>query len=240
MAQHYSNPKRANDPHALPNIETFEARIMRCPVCEAEYPETNRGGTSYRNTDSETTCCHNIPLVRAESAWWFWYALPGCLPDSDPWGPFATEDEALAVAREDTGEDEDEDEDVRTYPYTEEVQRACTDRNCARHSDFGGDMPHTDAVDEDIPQDEDYYLSSDERSVTYLGRIIAGPVDIDSSPNAQDAVMRELADVIAIDDYAPNVWRIDDHGGHHLISVQACGCYFTEHIGQTCTRNNNA
>lgn len=97
--QAYSDPKRASDPHALPDMEVFSAHIMRCPDCGAEYPETQRGGTSYRNTDSETSCCHGIPLARAEWAWWYWYCFPGCLPDSDPVGPFDTEAEALADAQ---------------------------------------------------------------------------------------------------------------------------------------------
>lgn len=35
--------------------------------------------------------------------WYWWPCFPGCLPDSDPIGPFDTEAEALADAR-DTGE----------------------------------------------------------------------------------------------------------------------------------------
>ena len=35
------------------------------------------------------------------SGWYWWYCLPGCLPDTEPIGPFDSEDEALADARED-------------------------------------------------------------------------------------------------------------------------------------------
>lgn len=99
--QAYSNPKRVNDPHALPDVEVFSAHIMRCPICEAEYPETDRGGTSYRDTDDETTCCNGKPLVKGAWANWYWFCFPGCMPDSDPIGPFATEAEALADAQGD-------------------------------------------------------------------------------------------------------------------------------------------
>lgn len=34
------------------------------------------------------------------SGWYYWHCFPGCLPDSEPIGPFATEAEALADARE--------------------------------------------------------------------------------------------------------------------------------------------
>lgn len=52
--------------------------------------------------------------------------------------------------------------------------------------------------------------------------------------------MRELAEYIDTDGYAPNVWKVSDHGNAVLISVQECGCYFTEHIGQRCDREVKA
>jgi hypothetical protein len=33
--------------------------------------------------------------------WYYWYCFPGCLPDSDPVGPFETEAAALAAAQSD-------------------------------------------------------------------------------------------------------------------------------------------
>lgn len=35
-----------------------------------------------------------------EKGWYWWSCLPGCLPDGDPCGPFDTEREALADARD--------------------------------------------------------------------------------------------------------------------------------------------
>lgn len=71
MAQHYSNPKRENDPHALPDLEVWW--------------ESGR---------------HDTSGERQEPGFYWWSCLPGCLPDSDPSGPFETEAEALADARE--------------------------------------------------------------------------------------------------------------------------------------------
>lgn len=66
--QAYSDPKRASDPNALPDLEIWHA--------------------------SEHDLCVDSP------AGWYWQTcFPGCLPDSDPIGPFASEDEALADAR---------------------------------------------------------------------------------------------------------------------------------------------
>lgn len=77
MAQHYSDPSRESDPHALPNIETF----YWSPADAREQAERASGDMT-------------------EPGWYYWYCLPGCLPDSDPIGPFDTEQEALDDARE--------------------------------------------------------------------------------------------------------------------------------------------
>ena len=90
MAQHYSNPRRARDPHALPDVETFEVRsVAECPRCQE--------GTAFEvHADEE----HN--------GWYWWACFPGCLPDGAPNGPFRTEADALADAR-DGCEDEEDD-----------------------------------------------------------------------------------------------------------------------------------
>ena len=75
MAQYYSDPKRADDPHALPDLEVFYAKA----------------GTLNVGDDED---------VDNEAGYFYWFCFPGCLPDSDPVGPFATEAEALADARE--------------------------------------------------------------------------------------------------------------------------------------------
>ena len=36
----------------------------------------------------------------SEAGWYYWYCSPGCLPDGDPWGPYATEQEAIDAMRE--------------------------------------------------------------------------------------------------------------------------------------------
>jgi hypothetical protein len=72
MPQVYSDPARASDPHALPDVEVF-------------YVEPG-----------EWT--HNGSPI--ESGWYFWPCFPGCLPDSDPIGPFGTEAEAIAAAQD--------------------------------------------------------------------------------------------------------------------------------------------
>ena len=36
--------------------------------------------------------------------WYYWYCFPGCLPDSDPFGPFASYEEAEADAENEEAE----------------------------------------------------------------------------------------------------------------------------------------
>lgn len=84
MSQHYSDPEREDDTYALPDIETFEI-----------------DGKGYRN--GEPFVLPHEPgdaaMGLAEPGWYYWYCFPGCMPDSDPTGPFDTEEEALEDAR---------------------------------------------------------------------------------------------------------------------------------------------
>lgn len=89
MSQHYSDPSRESNPHALPDVETF--RLTREDVLNA----TADTWIAERLTELEYAPDAADQLV----GWYYWHCFPGCLPDSDPIGPFASEDEALADAR---------------------------------------------------------------------------------------------------------------------------------------------
>lgn len=71
MSQAHSDPKRESDSHALPDIEVFH-------LTAAEAKEQELAG----------------------KGWYWWPCFPGCLPDGDPIGPFASEAEALADAQD--------------------------------------------------------------------------------------------------------------------------------------------
>lgn len=70
----HSDPKRAADPHALPDVEVFYAK---------------RGEFEHEATDEPSP-----------AGWYWWTCLPGCLPDSPPFGPFETKEAAIADACE--------------------------------------------------------------------------------------------------------------------------------------------
>lgn len=77
MSQHYSDPSREDNPYALPDIEVFEmdgTAPLEGWHADNGYPVGVRG-------------------------WFWWVCQPGCIPDSDFFGPFDTEAEAIADAQ---------------------------------------------------------------------------------------------------------------------------------------------
>jgi hypothetical protein len=87
MPYHHTDASRADD--ALPNIETFYVRDA------AERKTFNMA--AYLWSDDYRVV---EPGDEAEPGWYWWPCFPGCLPDGAPVGPFDTETEALADARE--------------------------------------------------------------------------------------------------------------------------------------------
>lgn len=88
MSQHYSDPDREHEPYALPDVETFY-------MSESDFIDADVDSWIYdlmldRNTNPADA-----------KGWYYWYCFPGCLPESDPRGPYDTEQEALDACRED-------------------------------------------------------------------------------------------------------------------------------------------
>lgn len=84
MPQAYSDPRRASDPYALPDVEVF-----------------------YQSKPSPEW--GDLDEYFAGPGWYYWYCFPGCLPDSDPVGPFETAEAAEQAAQEDAGAFDEED-----------------------------------------------------------------------------------------------------------------------------------
>lgn len=89
MTQAYSDPTRADDPHTLPNVEVFY--VSKRDIASGNFPLT------LSDDDPEPE--------DFRAGWYYWFCFPGCLPDSDPVGPFASEQEAIAAAQEEDWED---------------------------------------------------------------------------------------------------------------------------------------
>src|SRR5438445_7969082 len=106
MTQAYSNPDRESDPHALPDLEIFQMTAQECAERDEdlvnEYMkrrEFRLAGISSRDRE------HMLDAIVEEKGitggWFYWYCFPGCMPDSEPVGPYASHDEAKTAAQED-------------------------------------------------------------------------------------------------------------------------------------------
>lgn len=86
--QFYTDPSREQDPHALPDAETFE-------LANRELLSDFRQFVLDRMAEDDTLLPSDL------HGWYWWPCFPGCLPDGDPVGPFKSEDLAIADARKD-------------------------------------------------------------------------------------------------------------------------------------------
>tara|TARA_R110000824_G_scaffold395209_1_gene595691 strand:+ start:305 stop:571 length:267 start_codon:yes stop_codon:yes gene_type:complete len=87
MGYIYSDQERETEEHALPNVEVFYRTLAENIADEWV---------------GETRCAaHRIDDNEVWEPGWYWQAgFPGCLPDGEPSGPFATEAEAIADAQD--------------------------------------------------------------------------------------------------------------------------------------------
>ena len=87
----YSDTERETMEHALPDVEVFYHEHAKRELCAL-----NAGNKAalYGECiiDEEGDC-------RGTGYYW-WSCFPGCLPDSEPLGPFDTEEDAIADSRE--------------------------------------------------------------------------------------------------------------------------------------------
>ncbi len=80
--QVYSNPERETDEYALPDIEVFFMSSAEALKVFSEMP------------------LDQLPEDSRDLRGWYWQAcFPGCLPDGEPMGPYATRAEAIADAQ---------------------------------------------------------------------------------------------------------------------------------------------
>lgn len=99
MSQHYSDPSRETDPHALPDIEVFQ--LTAAEVVETDddlmYEALKRFPLASMNSRERHKAIEWAIVDGCVTGGWYWHAcFPGCLPDGQPNGPFKTRAEAIA------------------------------------------------------------------------------------------------------------------------------------------------
>lgn len=104
MSQAYSDPRRASDPHALPDIEVFQLTAAEVAAMDEdlvfEYSKKSEFRLCHMNSRTRDLMLDAIVDREAITGGWFWWScFPGCLPDSCANGPFPSHAEALADAQ---------------------------------------------------------------------------------------------------------------------------------------------
>lgn len=103
----YSDPKREHDPHALPDTEVFELTAAEAAELDEEviyeYSRKHEYRLAHMNSRIHEKMIEAIIEEQGITGGWFYRACsPGCLPDGSPFGPYATQAEAIAAAQEDS------------------------------------------------------------------------------------------------------------------------------------------
>jgi hypothetical protein len=104
MAQEYSNPSRQDDPHSLPDIEVFQLTAREVAEMDKELIDQYIRRFEFRlavmnGKTRETMFDRTIEEEGIQGGWFWWSCFPGCLPDSEPMGPFDSYKDALNDAR---------------------------------------------------------------------------------------------------------------------------------------------
>lgn len=104
--QAYSNPERETDPHALPDLEVFELTAREVAEMEEDLIHDYMKESRFRlaSMNSRTRDAMFDAMIEAEQisgGWYYQYCFPGCLPDSEPVGPFESAEAARQAAQND-------------------------------------------------------------------------------------------------------------------------------------------
>jgi hypothetical protein len=121
MSQHYSDPARANDAHALPDVEVW-ASWWSVVVCGTDGRVEAPYEHAYAGPFASTTCptCGKPALNRyysdsSERTWW-WRAISD--KELNGHGPYATEAEAVAAAQDKKGARTSHEDEGHLLPRT--------------------------------------------------------------------------------------------------------------------------
>lgn len=101
----YTDPTRESETHAMPDARVYQLTSLEVAELDEDTirsymrrREFQLAAMSSRVRDAMFDAMiedHGIT-----GGWFFDYCLPGCLPDSQPFGPYPSRDAAIAAARD--------------------------------------------------------------------------------------------------------------------------------------------
>ena len=100
--QAYSNPERESNPHSLPDVEIFQLTAEEVVEQDEDLMwEAHKRFplVSMNSRDRQKAIDWAVEESGAEGGFFWWTCMPGCMPDSEPNGPFKTYKEALKDAQ---------------------------------------------------------------------------------------------------------------------------------------------
>ncbi len=98
--QAYSDESRESEPTALPDIEVFQLTAEEVAALDEDMVHEYSKRHEFRLASMNSRIRDAMIEEASITGGWFWQScFPGCLPDSEPIGPFKTSHEALADAR---------------------------------------------------------------------------------------------------------------------------------------------
>ena len=62
--------------------------------------DTEEGYGSFQTFWINGDLCEGTEFEAMETGWYWWPCFPGCIPESDPYGPFKREEDAVSDARQ--------------------------------------------------------------------------------------------------------------------------------------------
>ena len=103
MSQHYSNPDRAADKWSLPDAEVFQLTAREVAERDgdliADYMKRREFRlANFNSRDRDRLFDAMIEEEGISGGFFYWHCLPGCMPDSDAFGPFETRQAAIEDA----------------------------------------------------------------------------------------------------------------------------------------------
>ena len=95
MPQFYSDPSRQDDAYALPDAEVFQLNAYEVAQMDEDLIHEYMKRPAFRlavmnSAVREKMLSAMIQEEGIEGGWFYWYCFPGCMPEGDPIGPFAT------------------------------------------------------------------------------------------------------------------------------------------------------